>query len=46
MATPIDAFQSWRGELEAVEQEMDRLIAAGVPASVEERQVRQIGSWH
>lgn len=41
MATPIDAFQSWRGELEAVEQEMDRLIAAGLPASVEERQVRQ-----
>ena len=41
MATSIDAFQSWRGELEAVEQEMDRLIAAGLPASVEERQVRQ-----
>src|SRR5262245_177025 len=41
MATLIDAFQSWRRELEAVEQEMDRLIAAGLPASVEERQVRQ-----
>jgi hypothetical protein len=41
MATRIDAFQDWRRELEAVEQEMDRLIAAGLPASVEERQVRQ-----
>ena len=40
MATRIDAFQSWRRELEAVEQEMDRLIAAGLPATVEERQVR------
>ena len=41
MATRIDAFQDWRRALEAVEQEMDRLIAAGLPASVEERQVRQ-----
>ena len=41
VATPIDAFQSWRRELEVVEQEMDRLIAAGLPASAEERQVRQ-----
>ena len=41
MATRIDAFQDWRRELEAVEQEMDRLIAAGLPASVEERQARQ-----
>jgi hypothetical protein len=36
-----DAFQTWRREREAVEQEMDRLITAGLPASVEERQVRQ-----
>src|SRR5262245_20320432 len=41
MATLIDAFQSWRRDLEAVEREMDQLIAAGLPASVEERQVRQ-----
>ena len=41
MATMIDAFQSWRRDLEAVEREMDLLIAAGLPASVEERQVRQ-----
>src|SRR5262245_26578827 len=41
MATPIDAFQNWRRELDAVEQEMDRLIAAGLPASIAERQVRQ-----
>jgi hypothetical protein len=41
LATPIDAFQSWRRELEAAEQEMDRLIAAGLPASAEDRQVRQ-----
>jgi len=40
MATMIDAFQSWRRDLEAVEREMDLLIAAGLPASVEERQVR------
>src|SRR5712671_1013625 len=33
------AFQDWRREHEAVEQEMDRLIAAGVPASLEERRV-------
>ena len=41
MATLIDAFQSWRRDLEAVEREMDQLIAAGLPASVEERRVRQ-----
>jgi hypothetical protein len=41
MATLIDAFQSWRRELEAVEREMDQLIAAGLPASVEDRQARQ-----
>ena len=41
MATLIDAFQSWRRDLEAVEREMDQLIATGLPASVEERQVRQ-----
>jgi hypothetical protein len=36
------AFQYWRNERDAVEQEMDRLITAGSPASVEERQVRRI----
>jgi hypothetical protein len=36
------AFQNWRNERDAVEQEMDRLITAGSPASVEERQVRRI----
>src|ERR1700694_424696 len=34
-------FQDWRRERDAVEQEMDHLIAAGVPASLEERQVRR-----
>jgi hypothetical protein len=29
------AFQDWRRERDAVEQEMDRLIAAGCPASVD-----------
>jgi hypothetical protein len=36
-----DAFQEWRREREAVEQEMDLLITAGLPASNEERQVRR-----
>ena len=36
-----DALQYWRREREAVEQEMDRLITEGLPASVEDRQVRQ-----
>ena len=36
-----DALQNWRCEREAVEQEMDRLITEGLPASVEDRQVRQ-----
>jgi len=36
-----DALQNWRREREAVEQEMDRLITEGLPASVEDRQVRQ-----
>jgi hypothetical protein len=36
-----DAFQDWRREREAVEQEMDRLITAGLPGSVEEGQVRR-----
>jgi hypothetical protein len=34
-------FQDWQRERDAVEQEMDHLIAAGVPASLEERQVRR-----
>jgi hypothetical protein len=36
-----EAFQEWRREREAVEQEMDLLITAGLPASNEERQVRR-----
>jgi hypothetical protein len=36
-----DAFQIWRRERELVEREMDGLIAAGAPASPEERQVRR-----
>jgi hypothetical protein len=36
------AFQNWRREREAIEQEMDLLITAGLPASNEERQVRRI----
>jgi hypothetical protein len=36
-----DALQNWRREREAVEQEMDRLITEGLPASVEDRLVRQ-----
>jgi hypothetical protein len=37
----VDAFHNWRRELEAVEQEMNSLIAQGLPASTEERQVRR-----
>jgi hypothetical protein len=37
-----NAFQGWRRECEPIEQEMDHLVRAGVPASVEERQVRRI----
>jgi hypothetical protein len=37
-----NAFQQWRQECEAVQREMDRLIAAGRPQSPEERQVRQL----
>src|SRR3981189_1783587 len=36
-----EAFQEWRREREAVEQEMDLLITAGLPTSNEERQVRR-----
>ncbi len=36
-----DAFQNWRRERDAVEEEMDRLITAGSPASIEERQARR-----
>jgi len=42
MAGDMAAFQGWRREREAVEKEMDRLIAAGRPATPEERQVRQL----
>jgi len=37
-----NVFQQWRQECEAVQKEMDRLIAAGRPQSPEERQVRQL----
>jgi hypothetical protein len=37
-----NAFQNWRRECEAVQKEMDRLIIAGRPHSMEERQVRQL----
>ena len=37
-----NAFQEWRQECEAVQKEMDRLIAAGRPQSAGERQVRQL----
>lgn len=36
-----EAFLNWRRELEAIEQEMDRLITQGLPDSNEERQVRR-----
>ena len=42
MAGDLSAFQDWRREREAVEKEMDRLVAAGRPNSPEERQVRQL----
>ena len=35
------AFQDWQRERDAVEQEMDHLIAAGMPSTPEERQVRR-----
>jgi len=35
-------FQEWRRECDAVQKEMDRLIAAGRPQSAEERLVRQL----
>jgi hypothetical protein len=39
----IELFKTvGRRERDEVEQEMDHLIAAGVPTSVEERQVRRI----
>ena len=37
-----DHFQNWRREREAIEHEMDRLIAEGLPTSIEERQVRRM----
>jgi hypothetical protein len=36
-----EAFLNWRRELEAIEQEMDRLITQGLPDSNEQRQVRR-----
>jgi hypothetical protein len=39
---PTNAFQEWRRECEAVQEEMDRLIKAGRPQSPAERQVRQL----
>ena len=38
----MGAFQDCKREREAIEEEMDRLITAGRPASAEERQVRQL----
>jgi hypothetical protein len=35
-------YQDWKRECEEVEREMNRLIAAGRPATAEERQVRQL----
>jgi hypothetical protein len=37
----VDAFHNWRRELEEVEQEMNSLMAQGLPASSQERQVRR-----
>jgi hypothetical protein len=37
-----NAFENWRRECDAVQREMDRLITAGRPQSMEERQVRQL----
>jgi hypothetical protein len=36
-----EGLRDWRLECEAIEQEMDRLVRSPVPASAEERQVRQ-----
>jgi len=38
----VSAFQDWKREREAIEKEMNRLIAAGRPTTAEERQVRQL----
>jgi hypothetical protein len=38
----MGAFQDWSRERAEIEKEMDRLIAAGRPSTVEERQVRQL----
>jgi hypothetical protein len=38
----MSAFQNWKRECEEIEREMDRLITAGRPDTVEERQVRQL----
>jgi hypothetical protein len=38
----MGVFQDWKSECEAVEREMDRIIAAGRPASGDQRQVRKI----
>jgi hypothetical protein len=37
-----NTFQDWKQERQAVEQEMDRLITAGMPPSVEARKIRQL----
>jgi hypothetical protein len=37
-----DAFQGWQRERDAVEAEMNVLLKAGMPASAQERQIRQI----
>jgi len=38
----MGTFRDWKSECEAVEEEMDRLITAGRPASGDQRQVRKI----
>jgi hypothetical protein len=37
-----EVFQHWAHERYSVEAQMDEILAAGVPPSVEERQARQI----
>jgi hypothetical protein len=38
----MGTYQDWKRECAEIEREMNRLIAAGRPATVEERQVRQL----
>jgi hypothetical protein len=38
----MGAFQDWKRECEIIEQEMNRLLAEGIPKSEADRQVRKI----